>query len=149
MMPYKTKYKINDKYHIILKANSVHIVVTETNQELKQYKNSHGYYMVYLYPVGYYSSKAKPKAVHSLVAEVILPNYRKGLEVNHIDGVKTNNHPSNLELVTHKANMHHAKMTGLLNSKKNRQIKAQNKKEIEQYYKDLAYINHMINKLGK
>jgi len=36
------------------------------------------------------------------------------MDINHMDGVKTNNHVSNLEYVSHKENMRHARQLGLI-----------------------------------
>lgn len=49
------------------------------------------------------------KRVHKIVASAFLGETPKGLEINHIDGVKTNNKDTNYEFVTHKRNMEHAK----------------------------------------
>lgn len=53
------------------------------------------------------------KTVHSLVASSFIGN-RKGLQVNHIDGDKLNNHVSNLELIAHQENMNHARSSPFL-----------------------------------
>lgn len=52
------------------------------------------------------------RLAHVLVALAFLGD-RKGLEVNHIDGVKSNNHISNLEYVTRSQNVRHALDNGL------------------------------------
>lgn len=56
--------------------------------------------------------------VHRLVVAAFVGEIGHGYEVNHIDGVKTNNHLSNLEIVTHSQNMNHAKRCGLLRAPK-------------------------------
>lgn len=50
--------------------------------------------------------------VHRLVASAFIGNI-EGLTINHKDGNPTNNHVSNLEIVTMKENIHHAWDTGL------------------------------------
>lgn len=51
--------------------------------------------------------------VHRLVAMAFLPTEDYSLNVNHIDGVKTNNNVSNLEWCSFKDNIAHAVATGL------------------------------------
>lgn len=46
--------------------------------------------------------------VHVLVALAFVPGFAPGLEVNHIDGVKSNNHFDNLEWVTRSENVAHS-----------------------------------------
>ena len=50
----------------------------------------------------------KPFRLHRIVAMFYLENYSEELQVNHIDGNKTNNHIDNLEMVTNSQNVYHA-----------------------------------------
>ena len=68
--------------------------------------NNKGYYQM--------SFRGKTRLVHVIVATLFVPKPKiEGLEVNHIDGIKTNIAASNLEWVTHKENLQHAVRTGL------------------------------------
>lgn len=65
---------------------------------------THGYKVVCL------RKNKKPfcKLVHRLVAETFIPNLANKREVNHKDGVKTNNNVENLEWTTSSENKLHA-----------------------------------------
>lgn len=51
--------------------------------------------------------------IHRIVAETFIPNPDKKPEVNHINGVKTDNRAENLEWVTRKENEAHSRRSGL------------------------------------
>lgn len=82
-----------------------------TEKKLSPCKDRNGY----LY-VSVKTEERRPKfACHRIIAKAFVPGYSDGLHINHIDGVKTNNHPSNLEWVTNEANVSHAWKSGLCN----------------------------------
>jgi hypothetical protein len=73
---------------------------------LKCFKNSDGYDCVDL---------GGTTRVHRLVAAAFIGVCPEGLQVNHKDGVKSNNCVDNLEYVTPMENIHHGHANGLYN----------------------------------
>ena len=74
-------------------------------QTMKQVTTEHGYKRVSL-RMGTTKTNFR---VHRLVAEAFIPNPHKKKQVNHKDSNRTNNVVENLEWVTHRENMKHAK----------------------------------------
>lgn len=67
----------------------------------------------YLIFGAFVNGKRKNVLVHRAVAEAFIGPCPKGVQVNHKDGIKTNNHKSNLEYMTISENQKHALMMGL------------------------------------
>ncbi len=93
-------------------------------KSLERYKDNNGskqfcaervlkqnYIGQYLKVVLQKNSKQKMFLIHRLVAEAFIPNPTNKPEVNHKDGVKTNNNVNNLEWSTYKYNSNYG--TGL------------------------------------
>jgi hypothetical protein len=85
------------------------VLNNKTNRELKPIINSNGYYAVGLCNKG----KVAMTLIHRLVASAFLINSNNKKEVNHINGIKTNNRIENLEWATRSENMKHAFKNGL------------------------------------
>ena len=76
---------------------------------LKPSTDKDGYYRIVLTR----KDKRKSYYVHRLVARAFLDNYSKDLQVNHKNGIKTDNRIENLEMVTLQENIRHSIITGL------------------------------------
>ena len=87
-----------------------------TGHTMKWINNGKGYFTVKLYNTN--TPKGRLCLVHRLVLstfDIMIP--QGNLDVNHIDGNKSNNHVHNLEWVTKSENTRHAHMTGLFKNK--------------------------------
>ena len=74
-------------------------------RELSQFLNPSGYLRVKM--------NSKSYEIHRIVAKFFIGERPEGLCVNHIDGNKLNNKPSNLEYITISENVKHAISSGL------------------------------------
>ena len=99
-------YKINEKYpNYKIYDNGI---ITDLNDKpLKVFTSGKGY----LYVNFYVNKKTKIVFIHRLVAYMFCKGYKEGLQVNHINGIKTDNRACNLEWVTAKENMQHSVST--------------------------------------
>lgn len=92
------------------KIRSINYKNTGMEQELKPALNPSGYPCTMIVKDdGTYVYKP----IHYFITLGFYGVREKGLEVNHIDGVKTNNNLTNLEYCTHSENCKHACDTGL------------------------------------
>jgi DNA-binding CsgD family transcriptional regulator len=81
----------------------------DSNILLKPIKQTTGYFSVNLYK----NRKVNPKTIHRLVAINFIPNPENKKQVNHINGIKTDNRLCNLEWNTPKENIKHSRRIGL------------------------------------
>ena len=96
---YEGLYAVSDEGRVMGMPKKTHFGhIMETKQ------NHRGYEIVYLCK----NNSKKSFAVHRLVATAFCENRESKPEVNHKDGVKTNNRASNLEWATRSENEIHA-----------------------------------------
>lgn len=96
----------NGEYKI---SNYGKVMTAKTGRILSPAIDMCGYERVCLFKM----DRHRRYKVHRLVAITFIPNPNGKEQVNHKDGNKRNNSVDNLEWVTHKENMRHAKATGL------------------------------------
>jgi len=84
-----------------------------TGLVLRPRKHNWGYQQVALF----YKGQRKDCYIHDLVATAFVEGWREGLEVNHKNGVKTDNRAENLEWVSSSENHRHARDVLLLEVK--------------------------------
>lgn len=102
---YETLYVVSESGEVVSLRNQ-----RGTGHQMTQTPDVKGYPRVGLTDA---TGNQKGKRVHLLVAAAFIGPKPEGLQVNHKDGVKTNNHYSNLEYVTASENSRHADRTGL------------------------------------
>lgn len=91
-------------------SNMGRVKNNRTGKILKASFNSYGYLMVILYK----NKKRKPLTIHRAVMLTFCPvSNSSEMEVNHINGVKTDNTINNLEWCTQAENIEHAFKIGL------------------------------------
>lgn len=105
------KYSLRYNYSI---TDNGQVWSERTHKYLKQHKDKDGYMKVRLCCNDLEPGKTHTFSVHRLMMENFYPvDNMENLQVNHIDGDKTNNSLLNLEWVTCEENIHHAMNNGL------------------------------------
>ena len=100
-----------------------------TDRIMKACEDKNGYLIIRLSLKG----KSKAQKVHRLVCLTFLPNPENKPEVNHTNGIKSDNSLLNLEWATRSENNKHAYDTGLNNVKrKYKQIKGINLQTLQE-----------------
>ena len=85
------------------------VINNKFNRELKPMLGRNGYYQVSLCNKG----NIKRLSLHRVIASTFLDNLDNKAQVNHINGIKTDNRLENLEWSTRSENMKHAYKNGL------------------------------------
>lgn len=106
IIPFAPKYEVSDKARIRRSSPGVN---TFAGRVKTISTNTYGYHFAGCYDGG----KRTHVLVHRAVYEAFVGPIPAGMQINHLDGVKTNNDPSNLEIVTPAENSAHAARTGL------------------------------------
>jgi hypothetical protein len=84
-----------------------------------KYKPDKNGYFIYKFLV---DGKYKHYKIHRLIAELFIENPDNLPQINHKDGDKTNNNIGNLEWITNKYNLKHARLSGLNKGRKGKKI---------------------------
>jgi len=143
-----------EKYEVSTFGNIKNI---KTNKILAKTLRS-GYHRVKLC-INFEDKKYKTESIHKLVANTFLTINKLKTQVNHKNGIKTDNNISNLEWVNNSENIIHAQNNGLMKKYKKsvKQYSLDNKfikewdsiKEVEKYYKlSHSVIKNNVKKLG-
>jgi len=104
-----------------------HIINLKTGKILKDAKHTGGYRCINLR----IQNKYRTFLVHRLVAMAFLGMPEKGIQVNHKNGIKTDNRLSNIEYVSQSQNIIHAKRNGLMPRATYRKLSEQQIKDIK------------------
>ena len=101
------KDTISKRYEVL--ENGI-VLNKKTKKELKFHKDGKGYMKarVYCPEISQHKDCRKPFRLHRLVALFYLQDYCETKQVNHKNGIKTDNHYTNLEMVNQSQNVLHA-----------------------------------------
>lgn len=109
LMGYDYEYVINENMDVFRKKYVSRDGKFIKSKKLSQSLGKNGYYYVNLKKNG----KTKLEYVHRLMGKAYIPNPEGKPQINHKNGIKTDNRIENLEWVTEKENAVHAVVNGL------------------------------------
>jgi hypothetical protein len=102
---------IKDYPHHLINKNGI-VYNSKTGNYIKPNLGRRGYFTISLCINGV----CKTKTLHRIIANCFIPNQDNKPEVNHKNGIKTDNRIDNLEWVTHKENLAYAYELNLINN---------------------------------
>jgi len=108
----KEKWRLIPEFYPYAISNLGHIGNFKTRKILKSYQDLNGYLVAFLRRPG--QRQTSTLMVHCLVANHFIGPRPDGHQINHKDGNKTNPNVNNLEYVTPKENVRHARGLGLV-----------------------------------
>ena len=97
----KTRYNITKEGKVFNKKR---------NRELKFHADEKGYMRARMYcpEISNHKDGRKNIKLHRLIAATYLETYNEDLQVNHKNGIKSDNRIENIEMVTNAQNVYHA-----------------------------------------
>ncbi|HGH0795735.1 NUMOD4 domain-containing protein [Staphylococcus pseudintermedius] len=139
---YEGYYQVSNKGRVrslgrFVKNDNSDVVRFFKGKILKQSQNPYGYPRVSFSK----NNVNKKFLVHRLVMQAFFVDFDEELEVNHIDGVKTNNSFENLEMVTTIDNIRHAHKIGLI-KKYGKKLNENDVLKIRKLYANTPNITH-------
>lgn len=95
--------------------SNIGLVRNKRTKQVRKTKIDHKGYEILTLFKGTVGKTTGTKSVHRLIAEAFIPNQDSKPQVNHINGIKTDNRIENLEWCTNQENIKHAYNNGLIN----------------------------------